>query len=208
MTRAKSTEPVQITLRFDGWEVKSFRPKMSDKEFEQFCQDNPYLQIEVDPFGNIVAEPPVSYGSGGHESEVGIDLGIWNRHTKLGKTFSSSTMFTLPDGSKRMPDAAWVSMEKHQKLTPRQRKTFARVVPDFVVEVRSPSDDPEVLKRKMTDVWIANGVRLAWLIDGEQEKSWIFRADGSSEGIEGFDQKLSGEDVLPGFEFDLKVLIG
>ena len=208
MTRAKSTEPILITLRFDGWEVKSFRPKMNDKEFEQFCKDNPYLQIEVDPLGNIVAEPPVSYESGGQESEVGADLAIWNRYAKLGKTFSSSTMFTLPDGSKRMPGAAWVSMEKHQKLTPRQRKTFARVVPDFVVEVRSPSDDPVVLKRKMTDVWIANGVRLAWLIDAEQEKSWVFRADGSTEMIEGFDQKLSGEDVLPGFEFDLKVLIG
>lgn len=209
MTRSASQDKSkpQISLRFNGWEIKNFRPRMTEKEFEAFCYENSELRIECDPQGNIVAEPPVSYDSSSYENEVCTDLALWNRRTKLGRTFSPSVMFTLPDGSKRMPDAAWVSREKEQKLTPRQRKSFAPIVPDFVVEVRSPSDSIASLKKKMTEVWIANGVRLAWLIDVEAEKAWIYRADGSSEEMTGFDQKLIGEDVLPGFEFDLAVFI-
>lgn len=179
---------------------------MTEEEFLEFCQDNPDLRIETDPSGNIVAEPPVSYGSGGKENEVNADLTIWNRKTKLGKTFSPSTMFTLPDGSRRMPDAAWVSMEKHRQLSAEERNSFARVAPDFVVEVRSPSDNLKRLQTKMTDVWIANGVRLAWLIDPVTEKIWVYRADGSIDVLEGFGHTLSGESVLPGFVFDLSLL--
>ncbi|HRI59576.1 MAG TPA: Uma2 family endonuclease, partial [Saprospiraceae bacterium] len=84
----------------------------------------------------------------------------------------------------------------------------AKIVPDFVIEVRSPSDSLTELKEKMAEAWMANGVRLAWLLDPESQSACIYRADGSSETINGFDYKLSGEDVLPGFEFDLGVLKG
>ena len=195
-----------LTIRFDGWEVYDTRPAMSDEEFEAFCLQNPHLRIEQDKHGNIIIMSPVSYDSGNQESVVSGYLFIWNLQTKLGKTFSSSTMFILPDGEKRMPDAAWVPVEKHMKLSRWERKKFAALTPDFAVEVRSPSDDTENLKDKMKDIWIANGVRLAWLIDVEKESSWIFRADGSCEEIRGLDKTLSGEDVLPGFAFDLSVL--
>lgn len=212
MEAAALTPPLKngkISLRFGEWEVRHFQPqRMTDEEFYAFCRENPELKIEQDKYGNVIVMPPVSPESGNHESEIGIDLGLWNRRSKLGRTFSSSTMFTLPDGSKRMPDASWISHEKYDRLSEQERQTFAKIVPDFVIEVRSPSDSLTELKEKMTDAWIANGVRLAWLLDSESESAWVYRADGSTETIIGFDKKLSGEDVLPGFEFDLGTLKG
>jgi Uma2 family endonuclease len=193
------------SISFDGWQLRNVRPPMTDVEFEEFCAQNPNLHIEQDKHGNIIIMSPVSYDSGNYESEIGIDLGLWNRKTKLGKTFSPSTLFILPDGEKRMPDAAWVSLEKHRKLSKWQRKKFAHIVPDFIVEVQSPSDVLANLKSKITDVWLVNGVKLAWLIDVEGETVWVFRPGEEVEEVRGLDQVLSGGEVLPGFEFDLNV---
>lgn len=196
----------KINLQYYDLELNSLRLPMSDEEFEAFCYQNPNLHIEQDKHGNIIIMYPGSYDSGRHESEVLIDLGLWNRKTKLGKVFSSSTMFILPDGEKRMPDAAWISNEKHTKLGGWERKKFARVIPDFIVEMRSPSVNLQALRSKMADVWIPAGVRLAWLIDPANETSFIYRPSDQPEEIKGFDKTLSSEDVLPGFEFDLSIL--
>jgi Uma2 family endonuclease len=96
--------------------------------------------------------------------------------------------------------------EKLKDLPQQEWNTFARIVPDFVMEVRSPSDDLEELKAKMKNVWTANGVRLAWLLDPETTTAWIYRADGNEERVSGFDKQLSGEDVLPGFTLPLSIL--
>ncbi len=200
-------EVINVSINFDGFEVKDVRPVMTDEEFEAFCLRNPKLRIEQDKHGNIIVMSPASYASGNQEGEVLSDLGMWNRKTKLGKTFSPSTMFILPDDEKRMPDAAWITLKKHKQLSSKEKQSLARIVPDFIVEVRSPSDVLKNLKEKMSKVWIANGVRLAWLIDPLDEVCWVYRQDGSVEKVSGFDKKLSGEDVLPGFEFDLSILL-
>lgn len=208
-TAARSPFPnsnEKIAIHLSDGEVFHALPKMTDEEFDEFCLANRDLRIEQDPHGNIIIIPPSSYDSGNNEMEAGADLTLWNRRTKLGKVFSPSTLFKLPDGSKRMPDAAWISLEKHNNLSEKERKSFAHIVPDFIIEVRSPSDRLKILQDKMHSVWIANGVRLAWLIDPEIQQAWIFRADGSETHIPDFQQVLSGEDVLPGFEFDLRVL--
>lgn len=194
------------TIKVDGWEIQEIRPVMNEEEFFAFCRRNPNMKIEQDKHGNIIIMLPVSYFSGNQESEILADLVLWNRKTKLGKTFSASTLFVLPDDEKRMPDAAWVSLEKDRKLSKRQKMTFAHIVPDFIIEVRSPSDNLANLKKKMREVWITNGVRLAWLIDPENQKAWVFVKDEAAQEVGNFDQKLSGGDVLPGFEFDLGVL--
>lgn len=195
----------KVAFHLSDGEVFHALPKMSEEEFDEFCFANSELRIEQDPQGNIIIMPPSSYESGNHEVEPITDLNIWNRRTRLGKVFSPSTLFKLPDGSKRMPDAAWVSLEKHNSLSEKERKSFARIVPDFVIEVRSPTDRLKILQGKMHTAWIANGVRLAWLIDPQGHQAWVYRADGSESHISDFKQVLSGEDVLPGFEFDLGV---
>ncbi|MBK8969135.1 MAG: Uma2 family endonuclease [Lewinellaceae bacterium] len=208
---AKTATPektTNISIRFDGWEVQDARPPMSEAEFQAFCQQNPDLRIEQDKNGNILIMPPVSFDSGNFESEMMVSLGIWNRQAESGKTFSSATLFILPNGEKRMPDAAWISLEKTAQLSAADRKSFAEIVPDFVVEIRNPSDDLQALKTKMTESWIANGIRLAWLLDPATETAWVYRSNGTVEEIQDFEQTLSGEDVLPGFSFELRILKG
>lgn len=123
-----------------------------------------------------------------------------------GQAFSSSTGFTLPDGSVRSPDTCYVSAEQLSGFTKEDLKHFAKIVPEFVVEVVSPSDELEDVEEKMRSTWIANGVQLGWLIDVDADKLWIYRADRSVELVTPLDRTIDGEDVLPGFTFDLRVL--
>lgn len=201
-----ATTPEKISFKFNGFTLKHALPRLDDEAFFEICRENPDLRLEHDKNGNIYLMPPSSYESGRKESAAIMYLGLWNLQAKLGKTFSSQALFVLPDGSKRMPDAAWVSNEKDARLSPAEKKTFARIVPDFVIEVLSPSDELKELKEKMRLAWMANGVRLSWLLDPYSEKSFVYRADGTEEELD-FDHKLSGEAVLPGFEFDPKVLL-
>ena len=110
----------------------------------------------------------------------------------------------IADYFKKSPDVAWVSGDKLVMLDPSVAEDkYLPIVPDFVAEIRSQTDSLKKVKAKMENTWIANGVRLAWLIDPYQEKAYIYRDDGSKDVVKGFDNKLSGEDVLPGFELDL-----
>ena len=203
LTKKKSTAQKNIDIIVGDQVLKGARPPMTDEEFFELCRNNPDARIEQDQNGNISLMSPVSYNAGNFEAEILGDLIIWNRKYKLGKTFSPSTLFVLPDGQKRMPDAAWVSNEKHEKLPAEEREQFAAIVPDFVIEVRSPSDDLAALRQKMTDAWLANGVRLAWLIDPVGKKAWSYKPGREPIFFENFDAALSGEDVLPGFELNL-----
>ena len=144
--RMASNWEVILTPFLSDGEMLHALPKMSDEAFDEFCFSNSEFRIEQDPQGNIFIMPLSSYKLGSIEAELIGNLGLWDRRTKLGKVFSSSTLFKLPDGSKRMPDAAWISLEKHNRLSEKERKSFARIVPDFVIEVRSPSDRLKTLQ--------------------------------------------------------------
>ncbi|MBV6643776.1 MAG: Uma2 family endonuclease [Cyclobacteriaceae bacterium] len=177
----------------------------TDDELFAFCQKNPELNIERDKHLNLIIMSPTGSLTGNINSKILIRLGIWNDEMNSGRVFDSSTGFTLPDRSMRSPDVSWVSNEQWDKLTLDQKMKFAPVCPEFVVEVKSPSDSLKELKNKMTE-WMANGVRLAWLIDTEEHKVNIYNKNGSRQVIESFDTKLGGGDVLPGFQFDLSLL--
>jgi Uma2 family endonuclease len=181
-------------------------PYMSDGEFHAFCMANPDLRIERDKNGKVTVMPPVGLISGFYEVVLVTELSNWNKRSALGKCFSPSAGFTLPDTAIKSADVAWISKEKWSALPMEERRKFGHVVPDFIAEIRSTSDSLKKLREKITETWLDNGVRLAWLIDPAQQKAYIFRADGSEEVVEGFDKKLSGEDVLPGFELELNLL--
>lgn len=181
-------------------------PQMSEEKFYEFCAINPDLRIERDKNGKITVMSPVGLISGFFEDELTRELSSWNKKLRLGKCFSPSAGFTLPDTAIRSADAAWISNAKWKALPAKERKKFGQVVPDFVAEIRSTADSLKKLKEKVQESWLDNGVRLVWLIDPIQQKAYIFRAESSEETVEGFDKKLSGENVLPGFEFDLGLL--
>jgi Uma2 family endonuclease len=179
---------------------------MSEDDFFDFCQKNRNLRIERDADKTIKIMEPTESEGGYTEMEVSSELRNWSKEEKTGIAFSPSAGFTMPTGAVRASDASWLTLDKWLALPATDRKKFAHVCPDFIVEVRSESDKLEELKEKMTE-WINNGVRLGWLIDPQTQISYIYRRDGSIDILRGFDRKLSGEDVLKGFELDLSLLI-
>jgi Uma2 family endonuclease len=194
------------TRSLGGYAELKYARKMTEAEFYRFCADNPELRIEQDKNGKLIILPPVEFDGSARENAVTTTLyNWWERHRK-GLTLSPSAGFKLPDNSTRSADGSWVSEERLAVVSKEERKKFARIVPDFVVEVSSESDRIGRLKRKMTEVWIKNGVRLAWLIDPKKEVTYIYRADGSKDELSGFDRILSGEAVCSGLELDLRQL--
>ncbi len=177
---------------------------LSKKQFNELTALYPELQMEREKNGKINIMSPVKGGSGIRENKLNYRLRHWHMQAGKGESFSPSTGFNLPDGSTKSPDAAWLSADKMETLTADEiENQYIPTVPDFIVELRSKSDKLSVVKRKMEKTWIANGVKLAWLIDPYKEKVYIYRADGSTDIVTGFDNKLSGESVLEGFELDL-----
>lgn len=177
---------------------------LTDEQFYQLCRSNPDLTIERSAKGALIVMTPVGGVGGSYEAEFGTDLGIWNRQSKLGKTFRSSTLFKLPNGGDRSPDAAWVELSRWQALTPEQRRKFPPIAPDFVIELRSPTielrsptDDLELLRAKMQEYMDA-GVRLGWMLNPQDQQVEIYR-QGQPKEVRQLPTELSGEDVLPGF---------
>ncbi|MGJ3252222.1 MAG: Uma2 family endonuclease [Elainellaceae cyanobacterium] len=170
---------------------------LSREQFYALCQANPDLKLERSAQGDLIIVSPVGGTGGSQEADLPIDLGLWNRHNQLGNVFSSSTIFSLPNGSDRSPDAAWVKGDRWDALTPEQQQGFPPLCPDFVIELRSPTDRLKLLQEKMQE-YIDNGLRLGWLIDPQNNQVEIYRPNQAVE-IFPFPAQLSGEDVLPGF---------
>ncbi len=175
--------------------------KLSDEQFYKICQNNRELQFERNTKGELIIMSPVGGESGNREADLIIDLGIWNRQTGLGYTFSSSTIFKLPNGSDRSPDAAWIRKDRWEALTTEQRRKFPPIAPDFVLELRSATDNLKILRSKM-DEYIDAGVLLGWLINPQDQQVEIYRREQDVE-VRNLPTKLSGENVLPGFNLSL-----
>lgn len=187
----------------EALELRYSRFRLNDEEFYDFCQQNSNLKLEREADGTILIMPNTGGETGDKNSEINFQLRGWNKKHKLGKVFDSSTAFKLPSSAVRSPDASFVSQERWDDLTPDQRKRFPPLCPDFVIELMSESDTLSDAKEKMQDDWMANGCRLGWLIDPFSQTTYIYRADGSIQINRGFEQPLSGEDVLPSLEFEL-----
>jgi Uma2 family endonuclease len=180
--------------------------ELSDGQFYELCQNHRDLKFERTAQGELVIGTPVGGESGSREADLISDLVHWNRQTQLGKVFSSSTCFKLPNEADRSPDAAWVAQEKWNQLTPEQQKKFPPLCPDFVIELRSESDALEPLQQKMQE-YLDNGLRLGWLVNPQDRQVEIYRPSQSKRVLQN-PQQVDGEDVLPGFVFDLSILWG
>jgi Uma2 family endonuclease len=178
--------------------------RLSDDDLLKICAANPDLRIERNASGQLEIMSPSGSSSSACEAEFVGALHAWNKLQGTGIVFTASGGFRLPNGAVRAADAAWVRLRGWNALKTEQQDKFAPIVPEFVVEVRSPSDRLPALRRKVEE-WIRSGCRLAWLIDPIEQKATVYRADGTVEERR-MDSVLSGEDVLPGFSFDLMVL--
>lgn len=199
MSVMTQTDAIPITL-----DIYPF--KLTDETFYEFCQRNQEYRFEMNAEGKIIVMPPTFLEISRKNNRINFRLTAWADQDQTGEVFESDGMFTLPNGAKRAPDAFWITKERYFALPEKEREQrFARIVPDFVIELRSKTDSVERLREKMTE-YIENGVRLGWLIDPSERKVHIYRANGEVEILENAD-KVSGEDVLNGFELDLAEII-
>ena len=176
--------------------------KFSDRELYEIDAANEDLRIETNSDGDFEIMPPPFPETSRKNIAIDAQLWIWAKNDKSGVCFESSAKFTLPNGAKRMPNAAWILKERYFKFSETERsERFTRIAPDFVIELRSKSDRLPNLKKKMRE-YSENDVRLGWLIDPYQKKVHVYRRNGEIEIFENA-VKVSGEDVLRGFELDL-----
>ncbi|NJL21701.1 MAG: Uma2 family endonuclease, partial [Leptolyngbyaceae cyanobacterium SM1_3_5] len=153
--------------------------------------------------GELIIMPPTGGETGKRNIEMGADFVIWNRSTRLGVCFDSSTCFNLPNGADRLPDVAWIRQDRWDTLTPEQKEKFPPIAPDFILELMSPTDSLTVTQAKLKE-YIESGVKLGWLIDPKTRRVEIYRANGAIE-LEA-PATLSGETILPGFVLNLEFL--
>jgi len=195
---AQPQEPWPIVLQF--------RPLLTfnDDQFFDFCQLNQNWQFERTAAGELIIMPPTGSETGGYNFDLIVEIGIWARQDGTGKGFDSSTGFTLPNGAIRSPDAAWIKKSRWEAIPAEQRRKFAPICPDFVLELRSDSDALEPLQDKMQE-YLDNGAQLGWLLDRKHRRVYRYRLGQAVECLEN-PVSIDGESILPGFVLHLSLI--
>jgi Uma2 family endonuclease len=176
--------------------------KLTDPKFERLALLNRDLRLELTATGELMIMPPMGGETGNRNFEIYIDLGIWNRQYRLGKAFDSSTGFKLPNGATRSPDVSWLENSRWESLSKEQRKKFLPLCPDFAIELLSENDETMETDAKMQE-YLANGLKLGWLIDPRTKQVIIYRPDREVEILIA-PTELSGEDILAEFILNLE----
>lgn len=181
---------------------------VSLEDFTAFCDRHPDLIAEREASGKVIVMSPVKFASSENEGHLFGYLYAWNLSKgKPGIVHSPSGGYLLNEEEVRCGDTSWISNDRLEPFSSGAalRNSWIPTSPEFLVELRSSTDSLTKLKDKMTNTWIANGVVLGWLIDPIKEVVYIYRqGQDEPEEVRDFENSiLSGEDVLPGFEFPL-----
>ena len=178
--------------------------KYSDQAYLEFCESNPDLNVERTAEGEIVLVPPAGYESDDRNADVTAQLRIWAKKDGRGRASGPTAQFFLPDGSALSSDAAWVSYESLSRIEYAERRRIIHLCPELVIEVLSPSDHLNRAKAKM-EQWIANGVQLGWLIDGDSQTVYVYQPNQPVETLKGI-LKLAGKGPVKGFVLQLRTI--
>jgi Uma2 family endonuclease len=184
--------------------VLQMRPvfEMTDEQFFEFCQLNRDYRIERTANGEMMIMSPTGSETGNRNFKLSQQLANWTDKDGTGIGFDSSSGFKLPNGADRSPDAAWMTLEKWNAIPANLQMRFAPVCPDFVVEIRSPSDRLKPLQDKLQE-YIENGASLGWLIDRKNRNVYVYRPQAECECLEN-PAIVSGEPVLSGFVMNME----
>lgn len=190
----------------EGAIVVHLRPviEMDDDQFFEFAQLNRDLRIERNAEGELLIMPPTGWETGGRNAEITMQLRAWAKRNAQGEAVDSSTGYRLPNQATLSPEASWVRQERLDKISPQEKKKFLPLCPDFVIELKSPSDLLDKLQKKMQE-WLDNGAQLAWLIDPQTKRVYVYRPNTVVEIVENA-KSISGEPLLQGFVLDLTQL--
>ncbi len=198
----QTTDSTATRIPYFSFSLDFHSAPLSEEQFEELCRNNRDLKFEMSSEGELIIVAPTSPEAGWKNTKLITKTENWSEKDGTGIVFDSSTMFTLPNGAKRSPDVSWMTREKWESVSPSERRKFSHVVPDFVIELLSPSDNLADIQSKMEE-YIENGVRLGWLIDPQERKVHVYRAGGAVEILDD-PEKVSGEDVLQGFELNVR----
>jgi Uma2 family endonuclease len=199
MNLALSETELPVRLRFE-------RP-MTDDELMRFCAENELLRVERDANGELIVMSPTGTEGGNTELDVATELNLWARQDGRGKTLGPNSGVTLPDGSVRAADTAWVSWERWNALTHDQQKRFAPICPEFVIEIRSEHDRLPQLQEKMW-LWLDNGAELGWLVDPSRKTVEVYRPGAAHADILEGVTAVYGEGSVGGFILELSRIWG
>jgi Uma2 family endonuclease len=175
--------------------------RMSEEEYYRFCAANPDLRIERTAEGEIEIMPPTGFETSDRNAGLTAQLYNWARRDGRGRALDSNVEYILPSGAARSPDASWVPRSRLAKLTAEQKKKFPPLCPDFVVELRSPSDRLAQVQAKMRE-WIANGAKLGWLIDPATRSVYIYRPGRTTERLVD-PRSVEGDGPVEGFVLEM-----
>jgi Uma2 family endonuclease len=176
--------------------------EMNEEQFFEFCQLNKDWRIERSAEGDLEVMVPTGFETSDRNLEINMQLRLWTKQDGSGIASDSSGGFILPNGAMRSPDASWIPRERLAGLTPEQKQRFLSLCPDFVIELRSPSDPLAPIEAKLRE-YVENGARLGWLIDPEERRVHVYRPNNRVE-ISDKPVSVSGDPILPGFVLDLR----
>ena len=174
----------------------------TSEQFEQLCRDNRDIRMELTSQGELILMPPTGSKTGLRNADITRQFATWAKADGRGVVFDSSTGFVLANGARRSPDLAWVRLERWEALSEEEQEGFAPLCPDFVIQLRSRSDNLPPLQEKMEE-WIANGASMAWMLDQLRRRVYIYRPNQPLETIED-PETVAGDPLLPGFILDLR----
>lgn len=175
--------------------------ELDDDQLFELCRRNRDLHIERTAAGELILMSPAGGKTSDRNAEIVAQLRNWAKRDGSGRPFDSSGGFTLPSGAMRSPDAAWVERSRLAALTREQQEQFLPLCPDFVVELRSPSDPLPPVEAKMEE-YLQNGARLGWLIDPAERRVHVYRPAADPEILEN-PRSVTGDPELPGFVLEL-----
>ena len=207
---AEIADDLALGERFPGYFLiplsefgKSLDSPDLDEWFEAFAERNNDAggEFEITARGELKIMAPTGDPGDLHEYDFGLALGNWALEYG-GRAGGPTSRFVLPDESRLGPDAWWISEERWNSLPATARRPFRAVVPDFVVEIVSPSNRGPELADKVRR-YLEGGARLVWVINARRREVTVHRPDTEPDLLQD-SETLDGSDVLPGFAFNVR----
>ncbi|PYS52581.1 MAG: hypothetical protein DMG13_15730 [Acidobacteria bacterium] len=190
--------PIRLTLNLRS-------VGLTDDQYFRLCSDNRDLRIEMTAQGDLIIMSPTNPDTGRKNAKITQRLANWTEQDGTGVCFDSSAEFRLPNGAKRSPDGAWIPKSRWNRFTKEEKQRFTEICPDFVIELRSPSDRVTEVQEKLEE-YVANGSKLGWLLDPIESRATIYRPGQPPQRIDN-PAIISGDPILPGFNFDFREIL-
>jgi Uma2 family endonuclease len=169
---------------------------VTPSQFDMLCVNNPDLRLELTPDLKLIVMAPAGGETSKKNARLNLLVGIWNEQTDLGEVFDSSGGydFTAFGSGKLAPDVSWIEKSRLEGVN---IVGFIPIVPDFVIELRSATDNLQPLQDKMRE-YQRLGVKLGLLVNPKNQQVEIYR-QGQEPEVLADPTEIDCNEVMPGF---------